>query len=122
MINDVRLLDYVKDYEMEEFEKNNCNVKKKVTKPISLREMKNNSINKGVDKTPINLNDFKNDLSINSKSKKMFEEIMNDIKLKEQELKNKFNNGLIQYEEYNNHMNELSKTKEKARKIINRSI
>ena len=122
MINDVRLLDYVKDYEMEEFEKNNCNVKKKVTKPISLREMKNNSINKGVDKTPINLNDFKNDLSINSKSKKMFEEIMNDIKLKEQELKNKFNNGSIQYEEYNNCMNELSKAKEKARKIINRSI
>ena len=103
----MRLLDYVKDYEMEEFKKNNCNVNKKVTKPISLREMKNNSINKGVDKTPINLNDFKNDLNINSKSKKMFEEIMNDIKLKEQELKNKFNNGLIQYEEYNNCMNEL---------------
>ena len=67
MINDVRLLDYVKDYEMEEFKKNNCNVNKKVTKPISLREMKNNSVNKGVDKTPINLNDFKNDLNINSK-------------------------------------------------------
>ena len=35
---------------------------------------------------------------------------MNDIKSKEQELKNKFNNGLIQYEEYNYYMNELSKS------------
>ena len=122
MINDIRLLDYVKDYEMEDFKKNNCNTNKKVTKPISLKEMKNNSINKNIDKTPINLNDFKNDLNKNNKSKKMFEEIMNDIKSKEQELKNKFNNGLIQYEEYNYYMNELSKSKEKARKIINQNI
>lgn len=122
MINDIRLLDYVKDYEMEDFKKNNCNINKKVTKPISLKEMKNNSINKNIDKTPIELNDFKNDLNKNNKSKKMFEEIMNDIKSKEQELKNKFNNGLIRYEEYNYYMNELSKSKEKARKTINKNI
>ena len=66
MITDVRLLDFVKDYEYEEFHKmviksnkgqTDSSRVRKVTEPISLRQMKNESKNRKVDCTPIDLSD-----------------------------------------------------------------
>ena len=124
MITDVRLMDFVKDYEYEEFHKmvvkNNkgqtdSSRVRKVTEPISLRQMKNESKNRKVDCTPIDLSDYENDPKANDELQNLFNEIMNDIRKKENDLKVKFNNGTISFEKYTYLMNELSKSKRKTR-------
>ena len=74
MITDVRLMDFVKDYEYEEFNKmvvksnkgqTDSSRVRKVTEPISLRQMKNESKNRKVDCTPIDLNDYENNPKAN---------------------------------------------------------
>ena len=74
MIADVRLMDFVKDYEYEEFNKMVVKSNKgqtdpsrvrKVTEPISLRQMKNESKNRKVDCTPIDLSDYENNPKAN---------------------------------------------------------
>ena len=124
MIADVRLMDFVKDYEYEEFNKmvvksnkgqTDSSRVRKVTEPISLRQMKNESKNKKVDCTPIDLSDYENNPKANDELQNLFNEIMNDIRKKENDLKVKFNNGTISFEKYTNLMNELSKSKRKAR-------
>ena len=124
MITDVRLMDFVKDYEYEEFNKmvvksnkgqTDSSRARKVTEPISLRQMKNESKNRKVDCTPIDLSDYENDPKANDELQNLFNEIMNDIRKKENDLKVKFNNGTISFEKYTYLMNELSKSKRKTR-------
>ena len=124
MITDVRLMDFVKDYEYEEFHKmvvksnkgqTDSSRVRKVTEPISLRQMKNESKNRKVDCTPIDLSDYENDPKANDELQNLFNEIMNDIRKKENDLKVKFNNGTISFEKYAHLMNELSKSKRKTR-------
>ena len=124
MITDVRLMDFVKDYEYEEFNKmvvksnkgqTDSSRVRKVTKPISLRQMKNESKNRKVDCTPIDLSDYENNPKANDELQNLFNEIMNDIRKKENDLKVKFNNGTISFEKYTRLMNELSKSKRKTR-------
>ena len=124
MITDVRLMDFVKDYEYEEFNKmvvksnrgqTDARRVRKVTEPISLRQMKNESKNRKVDCTPIDLSDYENDPKANDELQNLFNEIMNDIRKKENDLKVKFNNGIISFEKYTHLMNELSKSKRKTR-------
>ena len=124
MITDVRLMDFVKDYEYEEFNKmvvksnkgqTDSSRVRKVTEPISLRQMKNESKNRKVDCTPIDLSDYENNPKANDELQNLFNEIMNDIRKKENDLKVKFNNGTISFEKYTRLMNELSKSKRKTR-------
>ena len=124
MITDVRLMDFVKDYEYEEFNKmvvksnkgqTDSSHVRKVTEPISLRQMKNESKNRKVDYTPIDLSDYENNPKANDELQNLFNEIMNDIRKKENDLKVKFNNGTISFEKYTHLMNELSKSKRKTR-------
>ena len=124
MITDVRLMDFVKDYEYEEFHKmvvkNNkgqtdSSRVRKVTEPISLRQMKNESKNRKVDCTPIDLSDYENNPRANDELQNLFNDIINDIRKKENDLKVKFNNGIISFEKYTNLMNELSELKRKTR-------
>ena len=124
MLTDVRLMDFVKDYEYEEFHKmvvkNNkgqtdSSRVRKVTEPISLRQMKNESKNRKVDCTPIDLSDYENNPKANDELQNLFNEIMNDIRKKENDLKIKFNNGTISFEKYTHLMNKLSKSKRKTR-------
>ena len=124
MITDVRLMDFVKDYEYEEFNKmvvksnkgqTDSSRVRKVTEPISLRQMKNESKNRKVDCTPIDLSDYENNPKANDELQNLFNEIMNDIRKKENDLKVKFNNGTISFEKYTYLMNELSKSKRKTR-------
>ena len=124
MITDVRLMDFVKDYEYEEFNKmvvksnkgqTDSSRVRKVTEPISLRQMKNESKNRKVDCTPIDLSDYENDPKANDELQNLFNKIMNDIRKKENDLKVKFNNGTISFEKYAHLMNELSKSKRKTR-------
>ena len=91
MITDIRLMDFVKDYEYEEFHKMVVKSNKgqtdssrirKVTEPISLRQMKNESKNRRVDCTPIDLSDYENNPKANDELQKLFNEIMNDIRKK----------------------------------------
>ena len=126
MITDVRLMDFVKDYEYEEFHKmvvksnkgqTDSSRVRKVTEPISLRQMKNESKNRKVDCTPIDLSDYENNPKANDELQNLFNEIMNDIRKKENDLKVKFNNGTISFEKYTNLMNELSKSKRKTREV-----
>ena len=124
MITDVRLMDFVKDYEYEEFNKmvvksnkgqTDSSRVRKITEPISLRQMKNESKNRKVDCTPIDLSDYENNPKANDELQNLFNEIMNDIRKKENDLKVKFNNGTISFEKYTRLMNELSKSKRKTR-------
>ena len=124
MITDIRLMDFVKDYEYEEFNKmvvksnkgqTDSSRVRKVTEPISLRQMKNESKNRKVDCTPIDLSDYENNPKANDELQNLFNEIMNDIRKKENDLKVKFNNGTISFEKYTRLMNELSKSKRKTR-------
>ena len=124
MLTDIRLMDFVKDYEYEEFNKmvvksnkgqTDSSRVRKVTEPISLRQMKNESKNRRVDCTPIDLSDYENDPKANDELQNLFNEIMNDIRKKENDLKVKFNNGTISFEKYTHLMNELSKSKRKTR-------
>ena len=126
MITDVRLMDFVKDYEYEEFNKmvvksnkgqTDSSRVRKVTEPISLRQMKNESKNRKVDCTPIDLSDYENNPRANNELQNLFNEIMNDIRKKENDLKVKFNNGTISFEKYTHLMNELSKSKRKTREV-----
>ena len=126
MITDVRLMDFVKDYEYEEFHKmvvksnkgqTDSSRVRKVTEPISLRQMKNESKNRKVDCTPIDLSDYENNPKANDELQNLFNEIMNDIRKKENDLKVKFNNGTISFEKYTYLMNELSKSKRKTREV-----
>ena len=124
MITDVRLMDFVKDYEYEELNKmvvksnkgqTDSSRVRKVTEPISLRQMKNESKNRKVDCTPIDLSDYENNPKANDELQNLFNEIMNDIRKKENDLKVKINKGTISFEKDTHLMNELSKSKRKTR-------
>ena len=124
MLTDVRLMDFVKDYEYEEFNKMVAKSNKgqtdssrvtKVTEPIGLRQMKNEWKNRKVDCTPIDLRDYENNPKANDDLQNLFIEIMKDIRKKESDLMVKFNNGTISFEKYTHLMNELSKSKRKTR-------